>query len=100
MSDFEHKVLDPMTDEEMAVYVAIDTGIDLLRSRIEINRLDEFDPELDSRLRKQLATLLEIRADAFDVHYVEHIHVSSAEKFEEAKKFASCVELGWQIPHN
>ena len=99
MSEFEHKVLDPMTDEEMAVYVAIDTGIDLLRNRIELNRLDEGDPEVDSRLRKQLAALLQVRADAFDVHFVEHVHVSNAAKFEEAKKYAAFVNHGWPIPH-
>lgn len=99
MGDFEHKVLDPMTDEEMAVYVAIDTGIDLIRNRIELNRLYDGDPATDERLRKQLDALLNIRAEAFDVHLVEHVHVASAEKFETAKKYAACVEHNWPIPH-
>ena len=99
MSEFEHKVLDPMTDEEMAVYVAIDTGIDLLRNRIELNRLYDGDPVTDERLRKQLDALLNIRHEAFDVHYVMHVHVSDAEKFETAKKYAACVEHNWPIPH-
>ena len=99
MSEFEHKVLDPMTDEEMAVYVAIDTGIDLLRNRIELNRLYDGDPVTDERLRKQLDALLNIRHEAFDVHYVMHVHVADAEKFETAKKYAACVEHNWPIPH-
>ena len=99
MTEFEHKVLDPMTDGEMDVYVSIDTGIDLLRNRIELNRLYEGDPVTDERLRKQLDALLNIRHEAFDVHYVMHVHVADAEKFETAKKYAARVEHGWPIPH-
>ena len=95
---FEHKVLDPMTDEEMAVYIGLDSAIDILKSRIEANRLSGGDPKLDTSLRKQLDSLLNIRADAFAVHIVEHVHVTSAAKLEEAKRYLACYENGWPVP--
>ena len=95
---FEHKVLDPMTDEEMSVYIGLDSAIDILKSRIESNRLTGGDPKLDMTLRHQLDSLLNLRADAFAVHIVEHVHVVSAEKLEEAKRYLAAYENGWLVP--
>lgn len=97
MSEFEHKVLDPMTEDEMAVYITIDTHIEVLRDRIETNRLEEGDPWMDYRLRQQMYKLLDARA-AFKTRYVEHVYVADVAKFEEAKKLAALIDNGHPIP--